>query len=236
MMRAAFLARPFTHRQSLRLGVLITADMAKLAARIPLVYLDELFALPSQLIFQHVREQIPAIVRYGFAKTELAALLALRHRLNTDILHADCIIAVGKITCFLVQKITSLVGNFLMDNSHTFSLLFPVMAFLLLFRKLALCLCQLSLAFAQKIRISGIILIRGNIKSVHRKIQPKKILRYDREYLVFILHQDTDVIFSGSFLAYGYSLYNTVFHKRAMQADFHPADLWQLYLVAFQPD
>ena len=54
--------------------------MAQLAAWIPLVYLDKLFALPSQLIFQHVREQIPAIVSYGFAKTELATLFPLCHR------------------------------------------------------------------------------------------------------------------------------------------------------------
>ena len=60
--------------------------MAQLAAWIPLVYLDELFALPSQLIFQHVREQIPAIVGYGFAKAELATLFPLGHRFDTKIL------------------------------------------------------------------------------------------------------------------------------------------------------
>ena len=48
--------------------------MAQLAAWIPLVYLDKLFALPSQFILQHVREHIPAIVGYGFAKAELATL------------------------------------------------------------------------------------------------------------------------------------------------------------------
>ena len=51
--------------------------MAQLAAWIPLVYLDELFALPSQFILQHVREHIPAIVSYGFAKAELATLFRL---------------------------------------------------------------------------------------------------------------------------------------------------------------
>lgn len=51
--------------------------MAQLAAWIPLVYLDKLFALPSQLIFQHVREHIPAIVSYGFYKLNLPPFFRL---------------------------------------------------------------------------------------------------------------------------------------------------------------
>ena len=49
--------------------------MAQLAAWIPLVHLDKLFALPSQFILQHGCEHIPAIVCYGFTKAELATFL-----------------------------------------------------------------------------------------------------------------------------------------------------------------
>ena len=67
--------------------------MAQLAAWIPLVYLDELFALPSQFILQHVREHIPAIVSYGFAKAELATFFLLCHRFDANVLNAKGIIA-----------------------------------------------------------------------------------------------------------------------------------------------
>ena len=107
--------------------------MAQLAAWIPLVYLDKLFALPSQLIFQHVREHIPAIVRYGFAKAELATLFPLCHRFDADILNTNGIIAVCKVAGLLVQEIPALIGHFLMKNSYAQSLLFPVVTSFLLF-------------------------------------------------------------------------------------------------------
>ena len=107
--------------------------MAQLAAGIPLVYLDKLFALPSQLIFQHVREQIPAIVSYGFAKTELATLFPLCHRFDANILNANDIIAICKVASLLMQEILPLIGHFLMENSYTQSLFFSVVtSFLLL--------------------------------------------------------------------------------------------------------
>ena len=98
--------------------ILISANMAQLAAWIPLVYLDKLFALPSQLIFQHVREHIPAIVGYGFAKAELATLFPLGHRFDTNILNANDIIAVCEIASLLMQEIPPLISHFLMENSY----------------------------------------------------------------------------------------------------------------------
>lgn len=112
--------------------VLISANMAQLAAGIPLVYLDKPFALPGQFIFQHVREHIPAIVSYGFAKAELATLFSLCHRLDADILNANDIIAVCEVASLLMQEIPALIGHFLMENSYTQPLLFSVMTFFLL--------------------------------------------------------------------------------------------------------
>ena len=81
-MTATFGTIPFPYRQIFSFTSSVATYVTQLAARIPLVYLDKLFALPSQLIFQHVREQIPAIVRYGFAKAELATLFPLCHRFD----------------------------------------------------------------------------------------------------------------------------------------------------------
>ena len=89
MMTATFGTIPFPYRQIFSFTSSVATYVTQLAARIPLVYLDKLFALPSQLIFQHVREQIPAIVRYGFAKTELTTLFPLCHRFDADILNAN---------------------------------------------------------------------------------------------------------------------------------------------------
>ena len=107
--------------------------MAQLAAWIPLVYLDKLFALPSQLIFQHVREHIPAIVSYGFAKTELATFFPLGHRFDANIFNANGIIAVCEVAGLFVQEIPALIGHFFMKNSYAQSLLFPVVTSFLLF-------------------------------------------------------------------------------------------------------
>ena len=107
--------------------------MAQLAAWIALVYLDTLFALPSQLIFQYVREHIPAIVRYGFAKAELATLFPRGQHFDTNILNANDIIAVCEIASLLMQEIPALIGHFLMENSYTQPLFFSVVtSFLLL--------------------------------------------------------------------------------------------------------
>ena len=126
MVTSTFRAIPFPYRQFLGFVVLISANMAQLAARIPLVYLDKLFALPSQLIFQHVREHIPAIVSYGFAKAELATLFPLGHRFDADILNANGIIAVCKVAGLFVQEIPALIGHFLMENSYAQSLFLSV--------------------------------------------------------------------------------------------------------------
>ena len=107
--------------------------MAQLAAWIPLIYLDKLFALPSQFILQHVREHIPAIVSYGFAKTELTTLFPLGHRFDANILNANDIIAVCKVASLLMQEILTLIGHFLMKNSYTQSLFFSVVTSFLLF-------------------------------------------------------------------------------------------------------
>ena len=77
--------------------------MAQLAAGIPLVYLDKLFTLPSQFILQHVREHIPAIVSYGFAKAELATFFLLCHRFDANVLNANGIIAVCKVARLKVR-------------------------------------------------------------------------------------------------------------------------------------
>lgn len=133
MMTATFRAAPFPYRQVLGFMVLISANMAPLAAWIPLVYLDKLFALPSQFILQHACEHIPAIVSYGFAKAELAALFPLGHRFDADILNANGVIAVCEVTGFLVQEIPALIGYFLMEDSYTQPLFFSVVtSFLLL--------------------------------------------------------------------------------------------------------
>ena len=107
--------------------------MAQLAAWIPLVYLDKLFALPSQFILQHVREHIPAIVGYGFAKAELATLFPLCHRFDANILNANGIIAICKVASLLMQEILTLIGHFLMKNSYAQSLFFSVVTSFLLF-------------------------------------------------------------------------------------------------------
>ena len=133
MVTSTFRAIPFPYRQVLVFVVLISANMAQLAARIPLVYLDKLFALPSQLIFQHVREHIPAIVRYGFAKAELAALFPLCHRFDANIFNANGIIAVCEVAGLFVQEIPALIGHFLMENSYTQPLFFSVVTSFLLF-------------------------------------------------------------------------------------------------------
>ena len=126
MVTSAFRAIPFPYRQVLGFVVLISANMAQLAAWIPLVYLDKLLALPNQLIFQHVREHIPAIVRYGFAKAELTTFFTLCHRFDADILNANGIIAVCKVAGLLVQEIPALIGHFLMENSYAQSLFLSV--------------------------------------------------------------------------------------------------------------
>jgi hypothetical protein len=77
--------------------------MAQLAAWIPLVYLDKLFTLPSKLVLQHVREHIPAIVSYGFAKAELAIFFLLCHRFDANVLNANGIIAVCKVARLKVR-------------------------------------------------------------------------------------------------------------------------------------
>ena len=133
MVTATFRAIPFPYSQVFCFIVLVATDMAQLAAGIPLVYLDKLFALPSQLILQHVREHIPAIVSYGFAKAELTALFPLGHRLDADILNANSVIAVCKAAGLLMQEIPALIGHFLMENSYTQPLFLPVMTSLLLF-------------------------------------------------------------------------------------------------------
>ena len=132
MMTATFGTIPFPYRQIFSFTSSVATYVTQLAARIPLVYLDKLFALPSQLIFQHVREQIPAIVSYGFAKTELATLFPLCHRFDADILNANDIIAICKVASLLMQEILPLIGHFLMENSYTQPLFFSVMTFFLL--------------------------------------------------------------------------------------------------------
>ena len=66
-------------------------ELAKRGVHLEFVYLDKLFALPSQLVLQHVREQIPAIVRYGFAKAAFSANLrtleAISVLAESDALH-----------------------------------------------------------------------------------------------------------------------------------------------------
>ena len=74
MVTAAIGTIPFPHKQVLGPVILVAANMAKLAAWMPLAYLDKLFALPGKLILQHAREHVPAIVGYGFAKAELCRL------------------------------------------------------------------------------------------------------------------------------------------------------------------
>ena len=136
MMTATFRAIPFPYRQVLGFVVLISANMAQLAAGIPLVYLDKLFALPSQLIFQHVREHIPAIVSYGFAKAELATLFPLGlcfYRFDADILNANGVIVVCEVAGLLMQEIPPLIGHFLMENSYTQPLFFSVVTSFQLF-------------------------------------------------------------------------------------------------------
>ena len=126
MMTATFGTIPFPYRQIFSFTSLVATYVTQLAARIPLVYLDKLFALPSQLIFQHVREQIPAIVRYGFAKAELTTLFPLCHRFDADILNANGIIADCKVAGLFVQEIPALIGHFLMENSYAQSLFLSV--------------------------------------------------------------------------------------------------------------
>ena len=133
MMTATFRAIPFPYRQVLGFVVLISANMAQLAAGIPLVYLDKLFALPSQFILQHVREHIPAIVSYGFAKTELATLFPLGHRFDANILNANGIIAVCKVASLLMQEVPPLIGHSLMENSYAKPLFFSIVTSFLLF-------------------------------------------------------------------------------------------------------
>ena len=93
--------------------------MAQLAAWIPLVYLNKLFALPSQFIFQHVREHIPSIVSYGFAKAELATLFPLGHHFDTNILNASDIIAVCEIASLLMQEIPPFYAYFYSSRQMT---------------------------------------------------------------------------------------------------------------------
>ena len=107
--------------------------MAQLAAWIPLVYLDKLFALPSQLIFQHVREHIPTIISYGFAQAELATLFPLGHRFDANILNANGVIVVCEVAGLLMQEIPALIGHFLMENSYTQPLFFSVVTSFQLF-------------------------------------------------------------------------------------------------------
>ena len=102
--------------------------MAYLTAWIPFVYLDKLFALPSQLIFQHVCEHIPAIAGYGLTKTEFTAFLAFSHRLDADILDTNSIIFVYQIASILMQKVATLIGNFLMKHSYAKPLLLTIVA------------------------------------------------------------------------------------------------------------
>ena len=72
MVTATFGTIPFPHGWVFGFVVLVAANMAQPAAWIPFVYPNKLFALPSKLILQYVREHVPAIVHYGFAKAESA--------------------------------------------------------------------------------------------------------------------------------------------------------------------
>ena len=102
--------------------------MTYLTAWIPFVYLDKLLTLPCKFVFQHTCEHAPAIVGYGFTKAELATLLSLRHGLYANVLYANRIIAVCKITSFLMQEVAALISNFLMEYSYAKPLLFTIVA------------------------------------------------------------------------------------------------------------
>ena len=92
-----------------------------------------MFSLPCELVFQQVRKHIPAIICYGLAKAEFAAFLVFRHRLDANILNTNGIIAIYEVAGLLVQEVTALIGNFLMEDSHTLPLLVSVAASLLSF-------------------------------------------------------------------------------------------------------
>lgn len=102
--------------------------MTQLTTWIPLAYLYKLFTLPSQLIFQHVCEHIPAIICYGLTKTEFTAFLAFSHRPDADILDTNSIIFVYQIASFLMQEVATLIGNFLMKHSYAKPLLLTIVA------------------------------------------------------------------------------------------------------------
>ena len=86
-----------------------------------------------QFILQHVQEHIPAIVSYGFAKTELATLFPLGHRFDANILNANGIIAVRKVASLFMQEVPPLIGHSLMENSYAKPFVFLYCDFLLLF-------------------------------------------------------------------------------------------------------
>ena len=127
-----------------------------------------------------------------------------------------------------MQKVTALIGNLFMNYGYTQFLFMPITAALLPFEKFSLCLRQSFPILSQEIWIISVILIRSDIKTMHGKIQPKKSLRYYGEYLVFILHQNTYVVFPGWCLAYSHSFYGAILHQWTMQTQFNPAYFWQL--------
>lgn len=120
----------------------------------------------------------------------------LCHSLDADILNSYDIIAVCQETSFLVQEVAALIGSPFMDHRYAQPLLLAVVTAFLPFRSFSLCLGQSLFGSSQESRITSIVLIRSNIQAVHRKIQTKKSLWYHREYLVFILHKDADVVLS----------------------------------------
>ena len=112
-MDAATRACPFTQAKMFHVFVLMSATGAQLARSEGLADLHDALPIPVRLVLQHAEELRPADVRDGL--TQLAVLLHVLHLQGLD---ADDVVVLDNLGRYLVQEVSALAGDLLVDTGN----------------------------------------------------------------------------------------------------------------------
>ena len=111
MMRPAFRARPFTHREVLYKRVLVAADAACLARWIEGIHLIDYRSAPCRLVCELAEELRPACIRDGSRQ-----LVVPQHVLDLQMLDRDDLVLVHQLSRELLQGVPTHVSDAFLDT------------------------------------------------------------------------------------------------------------------------
>ncbi len=120
-MNPATRAYPFTQAEMFHVLVLMSATRAQLARSKGLADLHDGLPVPVCLVFQHAEELRPTDIRDG-----LAPLAVLLHVLHLQGLDADDVVVFDDLGRYLVQEVSALVGDLLVNTGDPLLLLLIV--------------------------------------------------------------------------------------------------------------